>query len=163
VSGGLSFNTLSAGGNHTCGVTTTGQAYCWGSNKEGQLGDGTRNRHGRPFPVSGGLRFGGVSAGGSHSCGVTTDNTAYCWGLNWFGQLGEGTNATSDPFVINRLSPVQVAGGLWFDAVHASRGMFTCAITTTRRGYCWGENTNGYLGDGTREHRSRPVPVIGPA
>jgi alpha-tubulin suppressor-like RCC1 family protein len=161
VSGGLAFNTVSAGGSHTCGVTTNNKAYCWGWNKYGQLGDGTRDRHGRPFPVAGGLTFSGVSPGGSHTCGVTTTKAAYCWGFNWFGQLGDGTNATADPFVIQRLSPVAVAGGLKFDAVLAAAGLFTCGVATGSRGYCWGENTHGQLGDGTTTDRSTPVAVVG--
>jgi alpha-tubulin suppressor-like RCC1 family protein len=40
VSGGLLFKSLSAGEVTTCGVTTTGTAYCWGDNEYGQLGTG---------------------------------------------------------------------------------------------------------------------------
>jgi alpha-tubulin suppressor-like RCC1 family protein len=41
VSGGLSFAALTAGDTHVCGITTSGQLYCWGGNAAGQLGDGT--------------------------------------------------------------------------------------------------------------------------
>jgi alpha-tubulin suppressor-like RCC1 family protein len=41
VLGGLSFASVSAGQLHTCGVTTTGAAYCWGHNGVGQAGDGS--------------------------------------------------------------------------------------------------------------------------
>src|SRR5207249_2212099 len=82
VAGGFSFTTVSAGGRHTCGVTTSGAAYCWGSNGSGQLGEGTNTPRFGPVSIAGGLGFTTISAGGTHTCGVTTDGTAYCWGSN---------------------------------------------------------------------------------
>jgi alpha-tubulin suppressor-like RCC1 family protein len=163
VWGGLAFNTVSAGGAHTCGVGTDHQAYCWGWNKYGTLGDGTTNRHSRPLPVVGGLTFSGVSAGAAHTCGVTTTKRAYCWGYNWYGQVGDGTDATDG--VVMRPSPTRVAGGLLFESVFAAGGRFanyTCGVTTDSRGYCWGENSHGYLGDGTTTNRSTPTPIASP-
>ena len=167
VSDGRSFDLVSAGGAHTCGVTPDHKAWCWGWNKYGTLGDGTTSRRSRPTAVAGGLAFSGVSPGVAHTCGVTTGGAAYCWGYNWYGQLGEGTDALGgEPFVQRRLSPVAVLGGLTFDAVIAANGTygnFTCGIATGARGYCWGENTGGYLGDGTTTHRNVPVPISGPS
>lgn len=103
VAGELRFRQVNAAGQrHTCGVTVDDRAYCWGSNRDGQLGDGTVTRHLRPFAVAGGLRFRLVSARFGHTCGVTPANVAYCWGLNSDGQLGDGTTTT-------RLVPVAVA------------------------------------------------------
>jgi alpha-tubulin suppressor-like RCC1 family protein len=85
---------LAAGGAHTCGLTAAGAAYCWGSNSNGQLGNGTiggMNIAGAP--VSGGITFVSLSAGGAHTCGVTPDGAIYCWGANASGQLGDGTQA----------------------------------------------------------------------
>ena len=93
VSGGLSFALVSAGLNHTCGVTTSGDAYCWGQNVEGELGDGTTTNRNTPVLVSGGLSFDLVSAGEFYTCGDTINGAAYCWGSNGFGQRGDGTNA----------------------------------------------------------------------
>ena len=86
---------------HSCGVTTSGNAYCWGDNSSGQLGDGTSSGRVSPAPVAGGLRFAVVSAGGDHTCGATPSGGVYCWGDNLFGQLGDGTTTPS-------LVPVQV-------------------------------------------------------
>jgi len=104
VVGGLLFRQVSVGENiQTCGVTLGNIAYCWGSNGEGALGDGTTTNRLRPVRVAGGLRFRNVRAGEAHTCGLTTDYRAYCWGYNGVGALGDGT-------VINRLAPVAVAG-----------------------------------------------------
>jgi alpha-tubulin suppressor-like RCC1 family protein len=138
VSDGLAFRLVSAGGAHTCGVTPGNKAYCWGWNRYGQLGDGTKDRRSRPTAVAGGMTFRGVSPGAGHTCGVTTSNAAYCWGYNWYGQVGDGTDAGGgEPFVPMRLTPVAVAGGLLFDAVLAANGSygnFTCGVTRESRG-----------------------------
>ena len=129
------------------------QAFCWGQNSQGQLGDGTRTDRLAPVHVhAGGVQFRQVTAsGGGHSCGVSTDNLAYCWGLNNEGQLGDGTFST-------RLTPVRVAGEHAFRAVDAGTD-HTCGATRSDLGFCWGSNAFGKLGDGTFSRRPKPVRV----
>jgi alpha-tubulin suppressor-like RCC1 family protein len=153
VAGGLHFLMLSAGFDHTCGVTTENRVYCWGSNSRGQSGDGSFLSHSTPVPVAGGRRFRLVSAGYVHTCAVTPFNAAFCWGNNGNGRLGDGTTT-------ERLVPVAVKGGLQFRRVVAG-GFHTCGVTTSSRAYCWGRNEQGQLGDGTLNSRTRPVPVAG--
>ncbi len=51
VSGGLTFTTLSSGDGYTCALSATSLAYCWGTNLEGELGDGTSANSATPTPV----------------------------------------------------------------------------------------------------------------
>jgi alpha-tubulin suppressor-like RCC1 family protein len=88
VSGGLRFKSLSAGVSHSCGVTTAGTAYCWGLNKMGQLGNGSKTDSSNPVRVSGALSFTSISAGNLHTCGVTSEEAVYCWGENENGGVG---------------------------------------------------------------------------
>lgn len=171
VSGGLMFASVGAdvGGQHRCGVTTTGAAYCWGYHAYGQLGTGTMSGpqqcqgstpcSATPLAVPGGLTFAAVSGGIGHTCGLTTTGAAYCWGLNFTGQLGVGTT-TSEVCSNNPCSttPVAVAGGLTFIAISAGAS-HTCGITAAGSAYCWGANTDGQLGDGTVTQRTSPVAV----
>jgi alpha-tubulin suppressor-like RCC1 family protein len=162
----LAFGQVSGGEYHTCGVTTDNQAYCWGYNQWGQLGDGTDTGpelctgavgpfpcSTRPVLVAGGHRFRQVSAAGFHTCGVTTDYRVYCWGPNSAGQLGDGTTT-------QRLTPVAVAGGRQFRQVDVGYS-HTCGVTTDNRAFCWGSNVYGQLGDGTTSQRLTPVAVAG--
>jgi alpha-tubulin suppressor-like RCC1 family protein len=103
VAGGLSFLSLSAGGQHSCGVASDSLAYCWGANTVGQLGDSSQIDRATPVAVHGGLHFAVVHAGASFSCGLTGGLVLYCWGDGTQGQLGRTTIGSS-------VVPVRVAG-----------------------------------------------------
>ena len=92
--------TLAAGNYHTCAISTSGNAYCWGYNY-GAVGDGTSDHRSSPTAVAGALTFKRISSGTGHGCGVTTADAIYCWGENDNGELGDGTTAP-------RLAPVPV-------------------------------------------------------
>lgn len=154
VDGGLIFSSVTAGGEHTCGLALGGTAYCWGENAYGQLGTGTAGANvPTPVAVAGGLTFAVLSAGATHSCGVTTAGVPYCWGRNDDGELG-----TAD--LRNRAAPAPVAGQIAVALVSAGVD-FTCAATTSGVAYCWGRNDSGQLGDGSQVNRSQPVAVSG--
>jgi alpha-tubulin suppressor-like RCC1 family protein len=151
---GVEFASVSAGYDHSCGVTMAGAAYCWGLNDFGQLGNGTNTNSNVPVAVSGGHTFASVSADGVfHSCGVTTAGAGYCWGQNIDGQLGNGMNTDSNV-------PVAVSGGHTFASVSAG-GFHSCGLTTSGAAYCWGLNSLGMLGDGTNTSSNVPVAVSG--
>jgi alpha-tubulin suppressor-like RCC1 family protein len=146
---------VSGGASHTCGLTSTGEAWCWGFGDNGQLGTGDGALRPVPTRVAGGLRFRQISAGGFYICGVTTENRLWCWGANFNGGLGDGTTE-------RRFLPVPVSTSLRFltvsDGLHSGH---TCGLTTERAAYCWGANGDGELGDGSRTRRLLPVAVAG--
>jgi alpha-tubulin suppressor-like RCC1 family protein len=148
---------LSAGGHHTCGLSTNGTAYCWGSNASGQLGDGTTTDRAGPVPVLGGLTFVAISAGFSHTCGITADRTSYCWGSNTYGALGGGTGPGT-----SSATPRAIASGQTWRSISAGYS-HTCGVTAGGIGYCWGSNYWGALGIGTYGSTSQSslVPIVG--
>jgi alpha-tubulin suppressor-like RCC1 family protein len=90
---------LSASDTYTCGLTSTGIAYCWGYPQNiGDLSSSTA-----PVAVPGGLSFKTLSTGPYTTCGLTVSGVAYCWGNNEEGEFGDGTTT-------NSRVPVKVAG-----------------------------------------------------
>ena len=100
VFGGLTWSTIQVGWFGSCGLTTTGSAYCWGYNYDGQLGDGTFTQSSVRVAVAGGLTFNTLSVGGDHSCG-RVGTAVWCWGYNGYGQLGDGS-------ALRKNQPVQI-------------------------------------------------------
>jgi alpha-tubulin suppressor-like RCC1 family protein len=161
VVGGLRFTSLSAGDSHTCGITPDWNAYCWGYNYIGQLGNGSVDNSFVPIKVAGGLALQTISAGNVHTCALTLSGNAYCWGADFGGVLGTGQPGPDGcQFSPCALTPQPVAGGLTFTVISAG-DTETCGVTSTGQAYCWGQNTYGQLGDGTRQTRAVPTPVYG--
>jgi alpha-tubulin suppressor-like RCC1 family protein len=87
-------NALTAGGTHTCIVLNDKTVDCWGSNTNGELGNGTSVARLAPVPVDGLTSVVGLSSGSYFTCALNSSGKVYCWGQNSTGQLGNGT--TSD-------------------------------------------------------------------
>jgi alpha-tubulin suppressor-like RCC1 family protein len=170
VTEGVRFATLVTGISHTCGLTSAGAVYCWGSNSSMNLGVETTTHSctvppstksyscsPRPVRVGGSIQFSAVSAGTSHNCGLTADGRAYCWGDNSWEQLG-----TRGDLLFRSATPVPVSGGQVFRTLNAG-GDFTCGLTTGNAAYCWGSHGWGELGTGDLELFTSymPVAVVG--
>ena len=92
---------VGVGSSHSCArVGSTGEARCWGSNSQGQAGDGTvTTPRPRPRVVRNVANTGpltgvvDVSSADQHSCALLSDTTVACWGANGVGEVGDGTNA----------------------------------------------------------------------
>lgn len=154
VVGGHRFASLALGGAHVCAIRLDAQAYCWGWNRYGQLGDGTDAHSSTPVLVQGNRRWSSLSAGEFHTCGLATDGATYCWGANDYGQLGDGTTtAVSSPRLIAPAGVyVQIGAG----------GRHTCARKADGTAFCWGRGDFGQLGHGFMKNELRPVQVNSP-
>ena len=154
-----SFSQFTSNGAHTCALTTTGQAYCWGRGYGGQLGNNSTTNSLIPVAVQmpAGVSFQSIAAGITHTCALTTGGKAYCWGENSQGQLGN--NSTT-----NSLIPVavQMPAGVSFQSI-ATGYYHTCALTTTGQAYCWGRGYGGQLGNNSTTNSLIPVAVQMPA
>ena len=132
---------------HSCAVRADRTVWCWGSNKYGQLGNGTTAAS--VVPVQSRIsRVVALDAGALHTCAVRATKSVWCWGSNKYGQLG---TATPRLRTLPGYVPVVRA-----DSV-ATGGRFTCIVSTEQRAQCWGRNNYGQLSTAWGAPRHRPV------
>lgn len=152
---------VSAGADHTCALTTLGDVWCWGGNLAGQLGGipsdlGLVRR--TPAKVTyfqaENPKFTQISAGNTHTCALADGGIPWCWGSDANGQLGRG-GMFSDSGVAKRVWTRDM-GAVQRIKAGASH---TCALNVDAVLWCWGNNIDGRVGDGTTEQRRLPVRV----
>eukprot|EP01083_Nonionella_stella_P271971 922038_1 len=151
---------VTAGGEHTCALSSLNTVKCFGKNGDGQLGLGDSANRGDDSNQMGnyllevdlgtGFTSTQIVAGRSHTCALSdgTPNKVKCFGANWEGQSGwESYDIYGDsgsdmgdglPFVDlgSNFEPMQIATGK----------RHTCALSTTNTVKCFGENNYGQLG-----------------
>ena len=161
---------LALGDRHTCAVTDDGQALCWGTGGDGQLGNSQNNNQGTPVyvvdgnssitPIEGIVQ---ISTGYEYTCALNIESKVFCWGSQADGRLGNGvtsgavinypvtvkTDITSNPS-INLSNIVQIA----------SRGSHTCALSSDGEVFCWGKGNKGQLGNDADSSQNLPVKVV---
>ena len=132
---------LCSGNRHSCALVE-GALWCWGDNRDGQLGVGDREVHVGPQRVTGD-DWRAVECGAGHTCGLREGGSVWCWGSNELGQIGRGAGEIAD-------APAQA---LLFDEVVglSARTNHTCAVTAEGKPWCWGRNAEAELGQRTNE------------
>jgi alpha-tubulin suppressor-like RCC1 family protein len=156
---GTTITAIAAGTVHSLAVTSTGTGLAWGSNRVGQLGNGTNTDRNRPVPVNlpAGTTITAIAAGVDHSLAVTSTGTALAWGNNEFGELGNGSDTNS-----NLPVPVNLPAGTTITAI-AAGSYHSLAVTTTGTVLAWGNNSAGQVGNGSNTNSNLPIPVNLPA
>jgi alpha-tubulin suppressor-like RCC1 family protein len=144
---------VSAGGDHSCAITSLGALSCWGRNGSGELGNGSNTDSSTPVLVIGSDVV-AVSAGTSHTCALLRSGAVKCWGSNSAGQLGTGLANDSN-------TPADVIGLAGGAHTIAAGGGHTCAATSGAGVLCWGDNDGGELGNSTTTGSRLPVAVTG--
>jgi uncharacterized repeat protein (TIGR02543 family) len=148
------FNTIDValGTGHSCALRADFSLRCWGSNGGGQLGDGTTANRLSPTAVPSLIDARQIAAGHAHTCARRATGAAACWGSGALGELGDGSGE-------NKLVPSTVPGLSGVTAVRTHISQHACAELGDRTVRCWGINTSGQIGDGTKVARPTPVAV----
>ncbi|AKT43089.1 uncharacterized protein CMC5_073170 [Chondromyces crocatus] len=144
---------LSLGQQHACARSKDGTVRCWGSNENGQLGDGTAEDRYEPVQVKGVVDAIALGAGSTATCAVLTGGSVICWG----GLPGQNAVPPAAPVAQSRTA-MPVSGLSDIVAVTVGRA-HACALGSDGKVSCWGDNAAGQLGDGSVESQAKPVAV----
>ncbi|MDF2697477.1 MAG: hypothetical protein K0S65_5860 [Labilithrix sp.] len=160
---GITYVDVEAG--NVC-VVAHGAVHCWGTTYQGRaariapaLENAMPRRIELPEPAVSVATSAGPygyddDANPQRGCAVTLSGDVYCWGSNTSGQAGDGTR---EPPV----RPVKVKGLPAPASIVRTAALATCALLTTGKVYCWGENGFGELGNGDiKEPSLAPVEVL---
>ncbi|MBJ7357277.1 MAG: fibronectin type III domain-containing protein [Nocardioides sp.] len=153
LAGDLAFHGLAVGIDHTCAINTRGEVYCWGSNSQGQLGDGTLTARDVPTKVAGLSGVISLAAGWQNTC-ASTEVSVYCWGSNYGWMVNPDPAGSPNPYPLPQARPDIPASEL----MTMGRGI-GCALASTGLS-CWGGAigfNNGYAQ--SRSFGSEPVDV----
>ncbi len=142
MASGVSAVSMNPYGEHVLAVAG-GAAYAWGSDVDGQVGNGTTaTAVSTPYELSSiTATVVGVAAGTYHSLALTSAGQVWAWGDNTYGALGDGTTtAHTSPELLGGISGVTAlaAGDGWSMALKSDGTVWT-----------WGDNTYGELGHAT--------------
>lgn len=140
---------IASGGIFSLALKSDGTVWAWGSNSNGQLGNGTTpnsNPHGTPTQVGANVtgfnNIIAIAAGVNHAVALKSDGTVWVWGSNQFGEIGNGTTGG------NQLVPVQNASLFGISQI-AAAWHFSYALKPDGTVLAWGYNVRGNLGNGT--------------
>ena len=149
---------VSGGGVHTCALLADGRVRCWGTNTDGQLGEGNTSHRGDDPGEMGadlptvdlgpGATALAVVAANRYNCALLQGGAVKCWGHNLYDQLGLGdTNNRGDqPGEMGAMLPAVDLGG---PAIAVAVGnSHNCALLADGSVKCWGHNPWGQLGLG---------------
>jgi alpha-tubulin suppressor-like RCC1 family protein len=143
VDAGTDWLSLSARGNHTCGLRSDGGGgktlWCWGPSNVGQTGAGVGVATNVPTRVGTAADWTQIATGDQHTCGLRGP-TLYCWGYDMYGAVGDGDGTTT------KGTPKQIGTARW--TAVSSGEEHTCAVRGDATMWCWGANDLGTLGNG---------------
>lgn len=154
VAGLSKVKVIQAGARHTCALKMDGQVLCWGNNESGQIGADPALKINSSLPISVLSGAANLIVGFNNTCVLQSSKRLKCWGQNFGNNIfgNEVGEYTFTPVEIQNLSNVKSAS---IGAVHA------CALLTSGKAMCWGDNSRGQLGTDSVEQTSSPVEVGG--
>lgn len=150
---------ITAGWGFTCSIASDDNAYCWGYNYDGELGNNSDTNSLAPVAVDtsgvlSGKNIKLIDAGESATCAIASDDKVYCWGESYL----LGNNSEEDSLVPVAVDTSGVLSGKTIKSVTVGQSQ-VCAIASDNQAYCWGLNSFGNLGNFSYDDSLVPVAV----
>ncbi|SHG14147.1 RCC1 domain-containing protein [Chryseobacterium vrystaatense] len=145
------WQSISSGGEYSLGIKADGTLWAWGSNSNGQLGDGTTVDRKVPIQIGTGNNWLKIDTKDYYTVAIKTDGTLWTWGKNHNGQLGDGTE-------VDKYIPTQIGTATNWQSMSAGSN-HTLAIKTDGTLWGWGGNFYGQLGNGTTIDTTVPTQI----
>jgi alpha-tubulin suppressor-like RCC1 family protein len=167
------YNQLSTNTTFSCAIAGSGESagrvYCWGGGSNNQIGNGVNANVNIPTSVTmppGVTRFSQISTNSSFSCAIAGSGESagrvYCWGTGSSGQIGNGGNSSASV-----PTSVTMPSGVTSFSQVSTNSSFSCAIASSGesagRVYCWGNGSNGRIGNGGSSNALVPTSVTMPS
>jgi alpha-tubulin suppressor-like RCC1 family protein len=142
---------VAGGADHSLALLKDGTVRAWGTNKSGQVGDGTTMTRKTPVAVAGVRNAVAIAADGGVSAALLADGTVTAWG---FGSSGLGRKTFTRDAPHPTPAPVEGVSGIKSLAIGS---IHMVALTNAGTVISWGDNMNGEIG-----HRGAgPAPIAG--
>ncbi|TNE91777.1 MAG: hypothetical protein EP330_04035, partial [Deltaproteobacteria bacterium] len=142
--------TVDLGDRHACAIDDNNGLWCWGTDRDGSLGLDTAGNRELPEQISWGS-WADVSLGYGHTCALETDGSLWCWGRNL--NYSAGGQASTDPVTATAIT--HPTAGTWTEVQSGMNS--NCAMDSAGEIWCWGDNSEGQLGDGNLP-TDNPIP-----
>jgi len=138
------------GGRHRCGISVNNKIWCWGSNIYSQLGNNIMRVSTIPVLLESDKNWISVSVGEFRTCAVEESHTLWCWGLSFPDLFGQD-DSNKVKLIPNEIEgnpiPAQMGNAQDWKSVF-TKSDYICATKLNDDLYCWGNNTNGRIGNG---------------
>ena len=137
-------------------TTNQNEAWTWGDNSMGELGQNSTIKYSSPVQIPG-TTWARIGIRGQQVAGVKNDGTLWTWGRNEKGELGQNNKTYYS-------SPTQIPGTTWssdWGKLSGTAYAVTGAIKTDGTLWIWGHNSKGQLGQNNTTEYSSPRQVPG--
>lgn len=151
---GVTFDEISFTYGHGFAVGSDGNAYAWGWNEFGMLGQGNTDEVLNPVlaPSIPGVTFTRYFTGLYSSAALDANGLLYIWGGELAGTEDQSLSIQFDPVAVPMPAGVTVLD-------YASNYLSSYVDGSDGNTYAWGWNGAGQLGDGTITDRAEPTPI----